>query len=196
MRSFMTAALMLRSISTTVSLVQRRLRISSRETTPPSSTRSIFRIWNCCSGSRTFRPLVRSSAASMSSSKGPKRTNSGILAPERTGSGGKAGWSNPTILSDLNHLQNHPKIISKSHRDNCFREELKRKWDRRHCPAATQNAWLRGEESYEHPSTFSCGFAFEVLCFLHGVPPVKHAAEMSPPRVSVIHESPCPESRT
>src|SRR5580704_9787706 len=76
-RSFMMAALMLRSNSTTVSFGQSLLRISSRETTPPSRRRSICKIWNCCSGRRTFRPILCKSPAARSSSKGPKRTKLG-----------------------------------------------------------------------------------------------------------------------
>jgi hypothetical protein len=53
----MIAALMLRSNSTTVSFGQSIFRISSRVTSPPSRSRSICTMRNCCSGKRTERPL-------------------------------------------------------------------------------------------------------------------------------------------
>ncbi len=51
------AALMLRSNSTTVSFGQSLFLISSRETIWPWRRRSICKIWNCCSGRRTFLPF-------------------------------------------------------------------------------------------------------------------------------------------
>ena len=65
---------MLWSNSTTVSLGQSFLRISSRKTTSPGFSISRARILMDCSGTPVLRPAFRSSRARRSSSNTPKRT--------------------------------------------------------------------------------------------------------------------------
>src|SRR5271165_6998252 len=60
------------SKSTKVSLCQRRLRNSSRETISPGFSRSTTRTWKGCSESLRRTPCLRSSQAFRSTSKTPK----------------------------------------------------------------------------------------------------------------------------
>ena len=106
---------MLRSNSTTVSFGQSRFRISSRDTRLPWPRSSISKIWNCCSGRRTFRPLRCRSAVERPSSNGPKRTDVCIGAPQAR----EVSLHGLPRSSAFYHLFDRSKVARKSSPDNC-----------------------------------------------------------------------------